>query len=53
MGADLASAEEFPDLYEKLAKRPMAASLMLQLERCNLRSRAFKQGPASDCDALG
>ena len=53
MGADLASAEEFPDLYEKLAKRPMAASLMLQLERCNLRSRAFKQAPASDCDALG
>ena len=33
MGADLASAEEFPGLYEKLAKRPMTASLMLQLER--------------------
>lgn len=54
MGADLESAEKFPPLYENLAQCLMATSLVLQLERCNLRiCKTFKQAPAFDCDALG
>ncbi len=54
MRADVESAERFPGLYEKLAKHPMAAFLMLRPERCNLRGcKAFKSAPVSDCDASG
>ena len=54
MAAYLDSTKRFLGLYEKLARCPMAAFLMLRPERCNLRGcKAFKSAPVSDCDASG
>ena len=52
--ADLESEDGLIALYKKLARYPLAESVMPRLERCNLRiCKTFKQALASGCDALG
>jgi len=54
MVVDPKSEEGLIGLYKKLARYPLAESVIQRLERCNLRiCKTFKQAPASGCDVLG